>query len=205
VISSKPANTTEEKLDETPDQELVSRCQQGDMASFTTLVTRYRGRVYSLIYQMVRHEAESWDLSQETFVKAWRALPKFEGNSAFFTWLYRIAHNTAYDFLRSKKNQPLLEFDDITAGSIAVGAVTTPHQDESPDERLMHSELGKKIQSALAQLSPDHRAVVVLKEIDGLSYQEIAKALNCTEGTVMSRLFYARKKLQALLADVERG
>lgn len=193
-----------EETDETPDSELVTRCQRGDTASFETLVKRYRGRVYSLVYQMVRHDAESWDLSQEVFIKVWRALPKFEGQSSFFTWLYRIAHNTAYDFLRSRKNRESLEFDDATASHIAAGSKTTPQSGESPDERLVHSELGQRIYAAMDQLSPEHRAVVMLKEVEGLSYEEMATCLGCTVGTVMSRLFYARKKLQTLLADVRQ-
>ena len=188
--------------DEPADPILVEKSQRGDFVAFDMLVTRYRGRIYGLIYTMVRNEADAWDLSQDAFLKAWKALPRFEGQSAFFTWLYRIAHNTALDWLRARKVQGSVEFDEDVERSIATGSTTTPHGEGRPDERLAHSELGSRIHAALGELSPDHRTVILLREIEGRSYEEIAELVNCTLGTVMSRLFYARKKLQVLLADV---
>ncbi len=192
--------------DETPDIQLVERCQKGDLTAFDTLVTRYRGRVYGMLFNMVRNETDAWDLAQDSFLKAWKALPTFRNDSAFFTWLYRIAHNVALDWLRARKNRPGPEFDDtIPASAIEPGAPTAPHPEIRPDDRLAGTELAARINSALSQLSPEHRAVVLLRELDGLSYEEIAERLGVAVGTVMSRLFNARKKLQTLLADVRHS
>lgn len=191
---------------EPEDSVLVLRCQSGDHRAFEPLVTRYRGKIYAMIMNMTGSDADAWDLAQEVFLKAWRALPKFEARSSFYTWIYRITHNVTYDWLRKKKIQPGMEFDDTLATpDIAAGAMTVPHADRSPDTNLANSELGKTIQIALDQLSPEHRSIILLKEVDGLSYQEIADTLAITLGTVMSRLFYARKKLQTLLQEISPG
>lgn len=188
------------------DSALVVRCQSGDHRAFEPLVTRYRGKVYAMIVNMTGNDADAWDLAQDVFLKAWKALPRFEARSSFYTWIYRIAHNVTYDWLRKKKIQPGTEFDDTLATpQIAAGAITVPHDDFSPDTKLANRELGITIQEALDQLSPEHRAVILLKEVDGFSYQEIADTLSITLGTVMSRLFYARKKLQTLLEHVSPG
>lgn len=154
---------------------------------------------------MVRNEADAWDLAQDTFLKAWKALPKFEGHAAFSTWIYRIAHNTTLDWIRARKIEGGSEFNEAVESHVAAGATTTPHGEGRPDDRLARSELGQRIHDALAQLSPDHRAVILLREVEGRSYEEIAESIGCSLGTVMSRLFYARKKLQSLLADVHHS
>lgn len=187
---------------EPDDAELVTRCQAGQSKAFESLVVRYRGRVYALIVNMTGNDSDAWDLSQEVFLKAWRALPKFEARSQFFTWLYRITHNVTYDWLRKRKIGNGTEFDDALGQTPAAGAVTVPRQEVQPDHRLRNKEVGARIAEALKELSPEHRAVMLLKEVDGLSYQEIAETVGCTMGTVMSRLFYARKRLQTLLRDV---
>ncbi len=184
------------------DAELVRRCQEGRHDAYETLVVRYRGRIYAMIMNMTGNDADAWDLSQDVFLKAWKALPRFEARSQFFTWLYRIAHNVTYDWLRKRKIGPGTEFDDALGHTAAAGAVTVPQGSSAPDDRLRHKEVGARIAVALKELSPEHRAVVLLKEVDGLSYQEIADTVGCTLGTVMSRLFYARKRLQTLLRDV---
>ena len=181
---------------------LVTRAQSGSAEAFETLVTRYRGRIYAMILNMTGNDADAWDLSQDVFIKAWRALPAFEARAQFFTWLYRIAHNVTYDWLRKRRIQPGTEFDDTLQSAPAAGAVTVPRGQEPPDHALHHQEMGARIQAALEELSPEHRAVILLKEIEGLSYQEIAESTGCSIGTVMSRLFYARKRLQLLLHDV---
>ncbi|MDZ4290200.1 MAG: sigma-70 family RNA polymerase sigma factor [Prosthecobacter sp.] len=187
---------------EVPDSDLVKRCQAGDTRAFDALVTRYRGKVYAMTYHMIQNETEAWDLSQEAFIKAWRALPQFKLDSSFYTWLYRITHNVTYDWLRKKKIQGDGEFDDShTEHRVAAGAETVPHGDPAPDVAMKRMELGERIRDAIAQLSPDHRQVILLREVDGLAYEEIAEVVPCSLGTVMSRLFYARKKLQELLKD----
>ncbi|CAN5369343.1 RNA polymerase sigma factor RpoE [soil metagenome] len=182
---------------------LVERSQSGDLAAFDALVTRYRGKVYAMIVNMVRNDADAWDLAQDVFLKAWKALPKFEARSSFFTWIYRITYNVTCDFVRRRKVTGSTEFDDtIRLDSVESGAPTAPRRVDTPSERMAGSELGSAIAAALDQLSDDHRAAIIMREIDGMKYEEIAEAMGCSTGTVMSRLFYARKRLQDLLADV---
>ena len=198
-----PASAALPRTDGEPDDaELVLRCQAGRHDAYESLVVRYRGRIYAIIVNMTGNDADAWDLSQDVFLKAWKALPRFEARSQFYTWLYRIAHNVTYDWLRKRKIGPGTEFDDALGQTPAAGAVTVPQGIVAPDAKLGNKEVGARIAEALKELSPEHRAVMLLKEVDGLSYQEIADTVGCTLGTVMSRLFYARKRLQTLLRDV---
>ena len=135
-------------------------------------------------------------------IKAWKALPKFEARSSFYTWLYRISHNVTYDWMRKRKIQAEGEFDESVQQSVDPKAKTIPFKEPLPDEKLQHQELRERIEQAIAQLSPEHRAVILLKEVEGRQYNEIAEIVGISIGTVMSRLFYARKKLQSLLSDV---
>lgn len=185
------------------DLDLVARSQGGDSRAFEDLVTRHRGRVYAMIQNMVKNDADAWDLSQEVFLKVWKALPKFEARAKFSTWLYRIVHNVVYDWMRKRKLKSAGEFDDqlLKDSQVAVGARTTPNQEERPDQAMSSGELRNRIEEAMAKLSPEHREVVMLREIQGLDYKEIADVMEISIGTVMSRLFYARKKLQGLLSD----
>ena len=185
------------------DFRLVALAQQGDMRAYDALVTRHRGRIFAMIRNMIHQEADAWDLSQEVFIKAWRALPRFEAKARFSTWLYRIAHNVVYDWARKRKIESAGELNDeiFERERIDASSFTTPAGGESPDSTMVQAELRVKIQIALGKLSPDHREVVLLKDVQGLSYKEIAEAMSSTLGTVMSRLFYARQKLQALLKD----
>ncbi len=185
------------------DFRLVALAQKGDTRAYDELMTRHRGRIFAMIRNMIHQEADAWDLSQEVFIKAWHALPKFEAKAKFSTWLYRIAHNTVYDWARKRKIESSGEFNDeiFERERIDSASFTTPSGGESPDATMANAELRVKIQIALGKLSPDHREVVLLKDVQGLSYKEIAEAMSSTLGTVMSRLFYARQKLQALLKD----
>jgi RNA polymerase sigma-70 factor (ECF subfamily) len=185
------------------DLELVTRSQAGDTGAFNELVIRYRTRAYAMIYNMVRNEQDAWDLAQDGFLKAWKSIGKFRGQSSFYTWLYRIFMNVAIDSLRRKQIEGGTEFDDqIGLRNIAPGAATAPKVEMEPLERISDREIRQRIDEAIAKLSPEHRTVIVMREIDGLEYTEIAEQMNCSIGTVMSRLFYARKKLQTLLKDV---
>ena len=185
------------------DFELVSLAQRGDMRAHDALVTRHRGRIFAMIRNMTHNEADAWDISQEVFVKAWQALPKFEAKARFTTWLFRIAHNAVYDWSRKRRFESAGELNDeiLERDRIDPAAVTAPAVAESPDAELGHGELRLKIEQALAKLSAEHREVVILKDVQGLAYKEIAEVMDCTLGTVMSRLFYARQKLQTLLKD----
>ena len=183
--------------------ELVARSQTGDTSAFNELVTRYRSRAYAMIYNMVRNEQDAWDITQDGFVKAWRNIGRFRGQSAFYTWLYRILMNVGIDALRRKQIEGGTEFDDaIGLHNIEPGAATMPKGELEPLVRLGDKEIRARIDEAVARLTPDHRAVIVMRELDGLDYQEIADAMECSIGTVMSRLFYARKKMQIMLRDV---
>lgn len=185
------------------DAVLVARCQAGDSAAFGELVTQYRNKVFATIYNVTRNEQDAWDLSQEAFLKAWRNMAHFRGQSSFFTWLYRIAMNITIDRLRRKQIEGSVEFDEtLGLHDIEPGSATTPRSVPAPSQNLQNKEIQVRIEAAIAKLPPDHRLVIVLREIDGLSYEEIATAAECSVGTVMSRLFYARKKLQTLLNDV---
>jgi RNA polymerase sigma-70 factor (ECF subfamily) len=185
------------------DLALVAKSQKGDYRAFDDLVLRHRGRVYAMIQNMVKNEADAWDLSQEVFLKVWKALPRFEARAKFSTWLYRIVHNVVYDWMRKRKLESAGEFDDtlMKESRIAAGARTIPQQNASPDEALHNDELRVKIEDAMAKLSSDHQEIVLLREVQGMDYKEIAEILDISMGTVMSRLFYARKKLQTLLSD----
>lgn len=185
------------------DFRLVALAQKGDMSAYDALVTRHRGRIYAMIRNMIHQDADAWDLSQEVFIKAWHALPKFEAKARFSTWLYRISHNVVYDFTRKRKIESAGELNDeiFERERIDSASFTTPSGGESPDATMAQGELRMKIQIALGKLSAEHREVVLLKDVQGLTYKEIAETMSSTLGTVMSRLYYARQKLQALLKD----
>jgi RNA polymerase sigma-70 factor (ECF subfamily) len=184
--------------------ELVKRCQAGQSEAFDELVTRYRTRVFAMIYNMVHNEQDAWDLAQDSFVKAWKSIKRFRRQSSFYTWIYRIVMNVTIDWLRKKQIKGAgTEFDDsIQLKEVDPASRTLPKADPLPHERMQRSEIRKKIDTAIAQLSPEHRAVILMKEIEDMQYHEIAETLGCSIGTVMSRLFYARKRLQHLLRDV---
>ncbi len=186
---------------EVDDVDLVKQAQAGNHTAFDSLVTKHRGKVYAMIMNMVKNDADAWDLAQDSFIKAWKALPKFENRSKFSTWLFRISHNVVYDWMRKKKIQSEGELNDelLDANRIDMTAATAPKLSPRPDEALAGSELRYEIEAALDKLSPEHKETIVLREVQGMDYKEIAKVMGCSLGTVMSRLFYARKKLQTLL------
>jgi len=186
------------------DLELVKQCQAGQTEAFDELVSRYRTRVFAMIYNMVHNEQDAWDLAQESFVKAWKSIKRFRRHSSFYTWVYRIVMNVTIDWLRKKQIKGAgSEFDDsIRLKEIDPASRTVPKAEPLPHERMERNEIRAKIDNAIGQLSPEHRAVILMKEIEDMQYHEIAETLGCSIGTVMSRLFYARKKLQNLLRDV---
>ena len=210
-LEGTPLNAATARAERTPfiepslpdDGDLVTRCQRGDTAAFNELVTRYRGKAYAMIYNMVHNEQDAWDLAQDGFLKAWKSIGRFRGQSSFYTWLYRIMMNVAIDSLRRKQVIGETEFDDtVGLANIDPHAMTAPKPVALPHEKVAGDEIRARIDAAVGRLSPEHRAVILMREIDGLEYQEIADALECSIGTVMSRLFYARKKMQSMLKDV---
>jgi len=184
------------------DDQLVAAARTGDMGAFEELVARYRDKIYARAFSMMRNEDEAVDLSQEAWVKSWQRLEQFQGDSSFGTWVTRIVINLCLDQLRKRKRQrteSIEEMDEETGGvERQMPAVTV-----NPTERLERGELRKKIDAALAQLSHEHRTVLVLHEFEDMEYKEIARAMDCSIGTVMSRLFYARRKMAVLLADLK--
>ncbi len=189
---------------EVSDQELVLLCQKGDTEAFDQLVGRYRTRVFGMIYNMVHSEQDAWDLAQDSFLKAWKSIGRFRGQSSFYTWIYRIVMNVTIDWLRKKQVKGTgAEFnDEVQLREIDPASRTVPKADALPFERIKQVEIRERIDAAIAQLSPEHRAVILMKEIEDMQYHEIAESLGCSIGTVMSRLFYARKKLQNTLRDL---
>ncbi len=184
------------------DLDLVELVRDGDVTAFRGLVERYQGRVYALVYGMVRNREDARDLVQEAFVKAYRNLKGFRREASFHTWLYRIAMNVTIDHLRKVRRVQITEFDDrLDSGEAANDTWTADHLHRHPGRDLERQRLYQRIMQAMQKLTPQQRQVVLLREIEGLSYKEISDTMEIPEGTVMSRLFYARKKLQSLLKD----
>ena len=173
------------------DLELIHRSQAGDTEAFGELVTKYRTKIFGMIHGIVGNECDAWDLAQEGFLKAWRSIHRFQGRSSFYTWLYRITINLTIDSLRRRCPGSQVEFDD-----------TFPSFLQGPGDNYERAEIREQFYAALAQLTPEHRAVIVLKELEDLQYREIAEILNVSIGTVMSRLFYGRRKLQSILRPI---
>ena len=179
------------------DAELVRRALAHEADAFGQLYEAHRDRVYRLAYHFVHNQPDALDLCQEVFVRAFESLPSFQGRARFSTWLMRIASNTCIDHLRHAKVRRAGELDEtlVTDDARLPGNRATP----DPTEGVEQQEVRAAIEAAVAQLSPDHRAVFVLHAVEGLTYQEIAETMDCPVGTVMSRLHYARKRLQGLL------
>ena len=186
-----------------PDEKLVRLAQRGDMLAFEELVGRHRDKIYARAFSMMRNEDEAGDLSQEAWVKGWQRLKQFQGDSSFVTWMTRIVINLCLDQLRKQKRQRAESIDSLEAELGGVERLM-PLVIVNPTERLERSELRRKIDQALGQLSNEHRSVLVLHEFEGLEYKEIAKRMECSIGTVMSRLFYARRRMASLMASYKR-
>lgn len=187
--------------DQPEEASLLARARQGDTRAFDELVTMHREKIYMHAYQIVRNEEDAMDIAQDTFIRAWRSLAKFDGKASFSSWLYRIATNASIDLCRKRQHRPQVELESVPM-KVDAASHTTPFQPDPPGEGIDRAEIKHRVEEAFTTLSPEHRAVVILKEIDDLSYQDIAKRVGCSIGTVMSRLFYARKKLQPLLQDL---
>ncbi len=206
-MSSKERRQTKEARarENAIDKELVAKAKKGDRQAFGRLVERYQQRVYALSYGIVRQREDAWDVAQEAFVKAYRNLGRFEGNSAFYTWMYRIAYNLSIDALRDRARRETVDLDENRRIEEAL-AKSGKSPMEHPDEMAARRELSSVLQTAMRKLSDKHRAIIVLREIQGLSYEEMAEVLGISKGTVMSRLFHARQNLQTLLAPyVKQG
>jgi RNA polymerase sigma-70 factor (ECF subfamily) len=185
------------------DRDLVRSAQDGDMAAFEELVARHRDKIYARAFTMMRNEEEAIDLSQEAWIKGWQRLKQFQGDSSFGTWMTRIVINLCLDQLRRQKRHRSESIEEIEEESGGVER-QMPVVTVNPTAGLERAELRQRIDAALGQLSYEHRTVLVLHEFEELEYKQIAKVMGCSIGTVMSRLFYARRKLAALLADLKK-
>ena len=188
---------------EPPDIELVSAARSGDMEAYEELVHRHRDKIYARAFSMVRNEEQALDLSQEAWIKAWQRLHQFHGDSSFATWITRITINLSLDFLRKAKRQRAESVEALEESSGGVER-QLPVINPNPTARLERAELRSKIDMALNKLSEDHRTVLVLHEFEELPYKEIAERVGCSIGTVMSRLFYARRRMATALRELMR-
>jgi len=177
------------------DRELAQKCQAGDMSAFQELVSRYHQKVYMVILGLLRNREDALEVAQETFFRAYRKIQSFQGGSSFYTWIYRIAVNLAIDAQRRQKRNPLDFRESMDAVLEAQNEVA-----KDPFSDVHDKELRENMIKAINDLTPEHKAVIVLRTIEGLSYKDIGEILGCSEGTVMSRLHYARKKLHDKLS-----
>ena len=194
--------TNESQYTSAEDKALVQQAQKGDMLAFEELVARHRDKIYARAYSMMRNEDEAVDLSQEAWVKAWQKLAQFQGDSSFATWLTRIVINLCLDQIRRRKRQRAESIEEMDEESGGVERQMEPVI-TNPTERLERGELRQRIDEAMKKLSHEHRTVLVLCEFEEMEYKEIAKVMECSIGTIMSRLFYARRKLASLLQDLK--
>ena len=185
------------------DEELVQRTLARQTDAFGQLYEKYRERVFRVAFHFVHNQTDALDLCQEAFVRAYESLATFRGQSRFSTWLMRIAANTCVDHCRHARVRRAGELDErMVTGDERVPSTTA---NPNPAQGLEREEARAALDAAIAQLSPEHRAVFVLHAVEGMSYEEIAQAIGCPIGTVMSRLHYARKRLRGLLAWLDRG
>ena len=186
------------------DGELVRESRRGDKEAFRELVERYQRKITAVALGMVHNPDDAMEIAQETFIKAYQNLDGFKGESSFYTWLYRIVVNRAIDFQRREWRRPTVGLDE----RIGAGRSGEVYEDilkeegrTDPYQQTQAREIGDRVTEAINELTPDHKAVILLREVEGLSYDEISRVMQCSKGTVMSRLHYARKKLQQKLKD----
>jgi len=202
------ADDTHSKLDDElhedgglPDGDLVFKAQQGDLQAFDVLVERYHGKIYGLTYNMTSNREDAEDLTQEIFVKAFNALPRFKGKSSFYTWVYRIAVNKTINYRKKRNRKRALSLDQFDQEIKTDDIYHDLTAKGSPLRNLSLTELQKKLNEALQTLSEKHRTVVVMHDMQGIPHEEIAKVVGASVGTIRSRLFYARRQMQTELTE----
>jgi len=191
-----------QNLPSASDEDLVRAAQQGDLGAFEELVARHRDKIYARAFSVVRKEDEALDLSQEAWVKGWQRLAQFHGESSFGTWMTRIVINLCLDQLRRQKRHRAESIEALEEEGLGIES-QMPIVSVNPAQGLEREELRRRIDQAMALLSEEHRRALVLHEFEDLEYKEIAKKMGCSIGTVMSRLFYARRKMASLLASLK--
>ena len=180
------------------DQQLVERVQQGDKKAFDLLVSKYQQRILNLVGRFVRNQNDAMDVTQEAFLKAYRALPNFRGDSAFYTWMYRIAVNTAKNYLAVQSRRPMetdQDYDEIEQ----IDSSGVLKEQSTPEHMLLRDEIQDTVVNAIEALPEDLRTAITLREVEGLSYEEIAAVMDCPIGTVRSRIFRAREAIDKQL------
>ena len=183
------------------DLTLLRRAQQDDLSAYDELVRRYQERIFATIYHMTSNQEDAHDLAQETFLKGYTALKSFKGDSSFYTWVYRIAVNKTINFLKQRKNKSHLSLNDVDFNAEHDPDMVALVSDRTPRRDLGLRELQDKLNEAMQKLSPVHRMVITLHDVQGMSHEEIGEIMDCNIGTVRSRLFYARQQMQAYLSD----
>ncbi len=190
----------ERQIEADSDMEIVRRVQSGDVAAFDRLILKYRERVYGIVYNMTSNREDAADLTQDAFIKAFQSIHRFGGQSSFFTWLYRIAVNSTLSHLRKTRLRSFFSLERVNSDEPVSREIIAALTDKTGVDRdTFVRELQEKVNDAMQKLSTKHRTVVTLFEIDGLSHQDIAEVMNCSVGTVRSRLHYAKQLLQAEL------
>jgi len=184
------------------DAELVARVQQGDKAAFDLLVLKYQRKILRLLSRMLRDQSDIEDVMQEAFIKAYRALPQFRGESAFYTWLYRIAINTARNWMSSQGRRPSSPNGNQTEEGETFSEIDNLTDNNTPESMLASREIAESVNATIQDLPAELRTAIVLREIDGLSYEEIAETMSCPIGTVRSRIFRAREAIAAKLRPI---
>lgn len=192
-----------EKRPELSDLDLIRRARLDDTSAYEELVRRYYSKIYGLVYGMVSNREDAEDVVQEVFVKAWKALGHFREQSGFYTWIYRIAVNRTINFRKKRNRRRTVDLDEFDPDIKQAESYKEFSSKGSVLRKMNLSEFQKKMNEALETLSDKHRAVVIMHDVQGMSHGEIAKVIGCSEGTARSRLFYARKQLQAELAEFE--
>ena len=194
---------TASELEQIDEDELVNRFQNGDIEAFNPLVRKYEKKIYNLIYQQIRDRETAKDISQEVFLKAFKALPNFKGGSAFYSWIYRIAINSSIDFQRQRNRSRVLTFEELPPDADDVLRMSDSHP--SPEKLLEEKELGKVIRKAVRELPPGQRRVFNLRHRRELAIKEIAVLLNRSEGTIKAHLHHAHRRLQGMLLPYLRN
>jgi RNA polymerase sigma-70 factor (ECF subfamily) len=183
----------------------VRRCRQGDQGAFRSLVERYQKKAFAQAFGMVKDRDEAMDVAQEAFVKVYRYLDHFKGDSSFYTWLYRIVANLCVDRIRRKSSSQSPdneEFDEkVQQEDLATAGILSTKLGSNPQKAALRAELAQKIDEALEKIPERHREILLLRELEGMSYEDLARVLKIPKGTVMSRLFHARAKMQQLLGE----
>lgn len=201
ALAIDPVTVEREVSPREEERHLVNRAQDGDLSAYDELIRRHQERIYATLYHMTSNHEDANDLAQEAFIKAFKALKSFKGDSSFYTWVYRIAVNRTINFLKQRRNRHHMSLNDADWNVENDPDLVSLISDQTPRREANLSELQEKLNEALLKLSEVHRMVVVMHDVQGMPHEEISEIMKCNVGTVRSRLFYARQQLQAILSD----